>query len=131
MSARVPEGNHPTPIQSANPESLDSEVVAEDDEETEVKRVGTPLTFNEAKAERERWRAKQTQLEYERQAGLLVPVKDVKAGWVEAAGRVRTKIMNVPTRFKQQCPETTLEQFNSLESILREALEEIANEPRI
>ena len=57
----------------------------------------------------------------------LVRAEDVSKKWAEVVAITRTKIMAVPSKAKQRIPEIPADAFVTLEEIVREALEDLAD----
>jgi hypothetical protein len=68
------------------------------------------------------------QLDIDKKRGELVPFDEVAGEFAARAIAVRTKLLGVPTRFKQRWQACTMEQIDDLEALLREALEELVRE---
>lgn len=83
----------------------------------------------EATARERSAKAKLAELEYERKAGELVPAAEVEARWVGMITRSRTKLLGLPSKAKQSLPHLTTADLKTLDRIVREALEELADEP--
>jgi phage terminase Nu1 subunit (DNA packaging protein) len=58
--------------------------------------------------------------------GELVSVDEAKAEIVERYTRAKTKLLALPSRIKQRVPGLTIEHVTLIESMVREALEELA-----
>lgn len=86
------------------------------------------LSLADAAAEEKRWKARQAELDFRREAGELVNVEAVTAMYVEEAIRVRTKITAVPNKLKARAPELSHATVRILDDLLRQALEELAAE---
>lgn len=56
----------------------------------------------------------------------LVPSAEVEQRWSEVARRIRSKILSVPSRVRQQCPHFTQHDVGAIDGELRAALEELA-----
>jgi len=56
----------------------------------------------------------------------LVPAVEVEQRWSEVARRIRSKVLSVPSRVRQQCPHFTQHDVGAIDSELRAALEELA-----
>jgi excisionase family DNA binding protein len=84
--------------------------------------------YNESRARTEYLKAELLELERKEKEGLLVRSADVQAKWVEVITISRTKVMGVVSKVKQRVPDLTQDQINILEDIVREALEELAEE---
>jgi hypothetical protein len=81
-----------------------------------------------SKAKREGYEAEMARLKLETLQGKLVEVEEVEQRWISIASLTRTKVMGVPSKVKQRIPELTDEQYEVLDMVCREALEELANE---
>lgn len=91
--------------------------------------VGTNVaaSFAKARAVKENFNARMAQLEYEREAGKVVPADEVQRKWTAIASIARTKVLGIPSKAKQRVPELTPDQYAILETICREALEELSD----
>jgi excisionase family DNA binding protein len=108
-SAFPPERPKPSPRSLASPEPED--IVPE---------------YNESRARTEYLKAELLELERKEKEGLLVRAAEVQAKWVEVLTISRTKVLGVPSKAKQRIPDLTQDQIAILEDIIREALEELA-----
>lgn len=61
--------------------------------------------------------------------GEFVPAADVEATWLHAAAVVKTKVMGMSAKAAQVLPHLSSEDLEALESMAREALEELACQP--
>lgn len=84
--------------------------------------------YNESRARTEHLKAELLELERKEKEGLLVRVSDVQAKWAEVITISRTKVLGIPSKAKQRIPDLTQDQVVVLEDIVREALEELAEE---
>lgn len=84
--------------------------------------------YNESRARTEYLKAELLELERKEKEGLLVRSADVQAKWVEIVTISRTKVMGIPSKAKQRIPDLSQDQVVVLEDIVREALEELAEE---
>lgn len=85
-------------------------------------------TYAQSRAVREVFSARLAKLEFEQKSGRLVDGEEMRKLWVSVAGIVKTKILALPTKAKQLIPRLTIEEYEILERIARESLEELANE---
>jgi phage terminase Nu1 subunit (DNA packaging protein) len=60
--------------------------------------------------------------------GDLVPFDDVAGEFAARAIAVRTKLMGVPSLFRQRMPHLALSDMEVLDALIREALEELVRE---
>ena len=81
-----------------------------------------------AKARRETALADVAELDAAERKGELVPVAEARAEVAEAFTLVRTKILGVPSRLAQRLPGMSSDVVPVLESLIREALEELADD---
>lgn len=88
---------------------------------------GPPMTFAEARELRENYLAKLAQLDFEERSAKLVDAEEVKKQWVVVASIIRTKVLGIPSKSRQRMPDMTPEQYATLESIVRETLEDLAD----
>ncbi len=89
--------------------------------------VGDPTSLSEQSAREKYWKANQAELEYRRRAAELVEASEVEAGWVSVVSAARSKMLAVPTRFKQQFPDLTDKHVAGLDALVREVLEAFAS----
>ena len=57
----------------------------------------------------------------------LVLAEDVNLKWQKIVNTVRNKLLGVPSKAQQQLPDLDDSAINTLDSIIREALEELAS----
>lgn len=74
-------------------------------------------------------RAQLAELKYRERAGQLVEAEEMKAAWIDHITIARTKVLGIPSKFKQRRPHQTLEDLADLDELLREALEDLAGPP--
>jgi hypothetical protein len=65
------------------------------------------------------------ELEFAKAAGELVVASTVQAEWANLLSQVRTKLLAIPTRFRQEVPDTTASALALLDGMVREALEDL------
>ncbi len=85
-------------------------------------------SITESKQRRDHYLAEQEKINFEVLQGSVVRVEDVTKKWGDLVAVVRTKILAVPSKFRQREPDFTHEKFLVLEKLIRESLEELANE---
>lgn len=88
------------------------------------------ITLANASAQERLWTAKKKRLEYLQVAGKLVPAADVEREVTDMIVACKTRLLAVPSRAKQALPHLTLDDLAMLESVVREALEELARAPK-
>jgi hypothetical protein len=81
-----------------------------------------------ASAREKHWRAELAELNYKQRAGELVNAGEMTAQMADAYSTVRTKLLGVPSKAKQQLPHLTLTDLATLDAIVREALEGLATD---
>lgn len=74
------------------------------------------------------WRAKLAELDYRERTGELVDAEEMTAKIADVFTRVRTRLLAIPTRAKQQLPHLTVQDVALVDGLVREALEELALE---
>lgn len=79
----------------------------------------------DAAAREKHWRAKLAELKYKAAAGELVPASEVETSWANTLSQVRTKLLGIPTQFRQALPTLTPPDLVLLENLIREALENL------
>jgi phage terminase Nu1 subunit (DNA packaging protein) len=85
-------------------------------------------SYQSSRALRESYQARLAQLEFEKESEQLIEVEDVQRAWIQAAGQVRTKLLALPAKMKQRFPSFSDEQRIALDEIIRETLEELADQ---
>lgn len=92
--------------------------------------TGAEMNFDEARRVKENYLALQAQLEYDRDAGLVVAVGDVAKAVGDEYAKARTRLLSIPS---EQAPrlhrlKTVQELQDSLHEIIVEALEELTQD---
>jgi len=87
---------------------------------------GNTTSLAEAAASEKLWKSRLAELEYRRQAGELVDAEEAQKRWADILVRVRTKLLAVPSKVKAVRSELTLDQLAAMDTVIREALEELA-----
>lgn len=92
--------------------------------------TGAEMDFDEARRVKENYLALQAQLEYDRDAGLVVAVADVAKAVGDEYAKVRTRLLAIPA---EQAPllqrlKTVVEVQDALNKIIVEALEELTRD---
>ncbi|NYH21398.1 hypothetical protein [Paraburkholderia bryophila] len=92
--------------------------------------TGADMNIEEAKRVKENYLALQTQLEYDRDAGLVVAVADVARAVGEEYAKVRTRLLAIPAEHapRLQLLKTPVELQDALQEIIVEALEELTRD---
>ena len=84
------------------------------------------LSLAEESAKEKHWKARIAELEFRERSGELVDAKAMEAKLADMFTTVRTKLLGLPTRAKQQLPHLTASDVTLLDSLVREALEGLA-----
>ncbi len=94
-----------------------------------------PMTFNQARRLREietwklsRVKRQAEELELAARRCDLIPVDEAKATIIDEYTSVRTKLLGVPTRVRQQLQHLTTADVRVIDDFIREALEALATE---
>ncbi|GAB7525336.1 hypothetical protein [Paraburkholderia sp. 2C] len=114
----------------------DAEVTIRDGETAEdaagrvLAATGAEMNFDEARRVKENYLALQAQLEYDRDAGLVVAVADVAKVVGEEYAKVRTKLIAIPAEHAPRIHmlKTVVEVQDALQEIIVEALEELTRD---
>lgn len=85
--------------------------------------------LSDAVARDKHFRAKLAELKYQQASGELVNAQEMLAAWIDHITIARTKVLGIPSKFKQRRPHQTLEDLADLDALLREALEDLAGPP--
>jgi phage terminase Nu1 subunit (DNA packaging protein) len=80
----------------------------------------------QSRAAAEFFKAKSAKLEYERESGKLVDAEEFKVKFSTMVTVARTRLLAVPSKAKGRIPHLTLEDLTILTSLIREALEGLA-----
>jgi hypothetical protein len=88
--------------------------------------VCTVPDINESRARREAALAGLAELDLEERRGKLVPVDEARATVIDRFTAVRTRLLGLPSRCRQQLPNLTDVDVRMIDDLVREALEELA-----
>ena len=83
--------------------------------------------YDESRARTEHLKAELLELDRQQKEGLLVRAEDVEHQWIEIITMARTKLLGIPTKAKQRIPDLDTDAIGVLDDIVREALEDLAN----
>lgn len=90
--------------------------------------AGTPPPdLQESRARREAAEAALAEIELEEKRRELVPSKDVESKLVNVFAQCKTKLLGVPSRARQRDPALTGQQIELIDSLIREALNDLAS----
>lgn len=81
--------------------------------------------MNEARRRKELAIAQLRELELEEAKKTLVSAAEVEAEWTDLLATVRTKLLAIPSRVRQQAPELPQTTITLIDSLIRESLEEL------
>lgn len=90
-------------------------------------RVSQGPTYAQSRAVREAYQARLAKLEFEQKSGKLVDADEVKIAWFKHIKAAQTRIMSVPAACKTRVPDLPLAVVATIEAIVREAMEDLAN----
>jgi hypothetical protein len=85
------------------------------------------MSLSEASAAEKVWRAKLAELKYKEAASELISAKSVEQKLQNVFTTCKTKLLGLPTRARQALPHLTLADVASIEDLVREALESLAD----
>jgi hypothetical protein len=83
-------------------------------------------SITESRAITEDYKARMARLDFEERSGMLVNAEQVQAGFVNMITSARNALLGVPTRAKQRMPQLTVQDVETLERLISEALEAVA-----
>lgn len=111
---------------------VDAEAAAAQWRAGSVARAGAEPTdanaaYLAARARRESALADMAEIDVAEKRGELVSVDEAESHWANVVTMIKTKILGVPSRLAQRMPRIASDVVPILESMLREALEEIAD----
>lgn len=106
------------------PDPNDEDVEADD--EDDLFPDGEEVTMNQAQTTEKMWRARLVRLQYREKAGELVEAKEVGDKLADVFTTCRTKLLGLAARAKQRLPHLTNEDVAELDTLVREALEDLA-----
>lgn len=86
------------------------------------------MSLADASAAEKVWKARLAELDYRERSGELVNAKEMASRLTDVFTRCRTRLLGIPTRARQQLPHLTVPDIGVLDSLVREALEELAVE---
>ncbi|WP_429497046.1 hypothetical protein ACQUFY_10825 [Robbsia andropogonis] len=92
--------------------------------------TGADMSFDEAKRVKENYLALQAQLEYDKNAGLVVAVADVAKLVGEEYAKVRTRLLSIPAEHAPQIQrlKSVVEVQDTLRELIVKALEELTQD---
>lgn len=82
--------------------------------------------YDESRARTEHLKAELLELERKQKEAQLVKADEVEAKWVEIITLARTKILGIPTKAKQRIPDLDTDAISTIDAIVRETLEDLA-----
>lgn len=100
------------------------EGVAEQPDESEVRRAESMPEVATSTARAKHWDAELKELKFKESAGQLVPAADVEREWAALLSSVRGHLLGLPSRLKQSIPSLTLQDVELITQLVRDALDE-------
>ena len=93
-------------------------------------RVGdqASMDFGRARADKEKYAAKQAQIKYEKELGILVDAQAVEKKWIDVVSTVRTKILAISSKVRTRVPGLASSDYSTIERIVIEALQDLSDE---
>lgn len=113
--------------ESLESEPEDNRLLAEALAEEKDDQEGIP-PIQSSRRRREFFEARLAELKVHRESGKLVDAEEVEKEWLNHATVIRTKVLGIPSRFRQRVPEINELQYEILNDIVRMALEELADD---
>lgn len=86
------------------------------------------MKLGEAAALEKQWSAALKELEYRERSRELVDARSIRAALAEKITRTRTHLLGLPSKLKSARPNLTREDLTTLDRLMREALEELAED---
>ena len=86
------------------------------------------MSLADASAAEKVWKARIAELDFLERNGEVVNAKEMTAKLVDVYTRCRTKLLGIPTRVKQQLPNLSIKDVAAVDGLVRETLEELAEE---
>lgn len=74
------------------------------------------------------YKARIAKLKFEERSGKLVPADDVRAEWAQLVTQSRAKVLAIPSKIKTRLPHITRQDVSVIEELIRESLEELADD---
>jgi hypothetical protein len=101
----------------------------EDDPDATVDDDGTALpSIQKSRQKKEKYDAELAKIKVEKERGKLIDAVETEKRWIQVGNILKTKVLGMPSKIRQRIPEITDIQYSIIETIAREALEELANE---
>ena len=88
--------------------------------------VAVPVDVATASARLKRWQADLAELKFKEAARELIPVGEIRQEWSDILSAVRSKVLALPSRLRQQIPHLTTIEVALIEAAVRETLEDLA-----
>ncbi len=92
-----------------------------------LRSLATGETRAESLARRDQARADLAEMQAQERSGELIEAASATATWASVAAMVKTRLGAVPSQMKQRVPRLTLDEVETLNELIREALESIAD----
>jgi hypothetical protein len=84
------------------------------------------VDLSRAAALAKHWDAQLKELKFREAAKELIPARDVEQKLVDVFSACKVRLLEIPTRAKQALPHLSITDLEALETIVRDALEELA-----
>ena len=114
------------PPPAAPAQAPQQDIQAEPD--TPATRVAAAPSLAQSKAVREAYMARLARLEFEERSGKLVSADEVKVRWFKRIKAAQTRILGIPAACKSRAADLPLAVVAMIDSVCREALEDLAND---
>jgi hypothetical protein len=88
---------------------------------------GVEPSLRDASAREKHWKALTAELNYRRQAGELVEAAAAEERWLALIATAQTKLLAIGSRMKQRLPHLTISDIATIDDLVRESLEELAD----
>lgn len=87
---------------------------------------GETMTLSIALAKEKHWKALTAELDYKKRVGELVDAAEVESRIIDEYSRLRTKLLGLARKAKASLPHLTREDVTAIDTLVREALEDLA-----
>jgi phage terminase Nu1 subunit (DNA packaging protein) len=88
---------------------------------------GETMTLSIALAKEKHWKALTAELDYKKRVGELVDATEVESRIIDEYSRLRTKLLGLARKAKASLPHLTREDVTVIDTLVREALEDLAS----
>ena len=91
---------------------------------------GEIITAADATARERYWKAETAELDFKRKSGELVDAAAVQSEWAAMIAQARHRLLSIPSKAKSALHHLTLTDVETIERLIRDALEGLANGER-